>query len=67
MTVKKYEKPIAKELGDALLNVNGACGAGNSFVGKAGNCRSGPLASLGNCNSGSAAAGRCRSTGGVPG
>jgi hypothetical protein len=61
--IKKYEKPFARDLGDVLLNANGACGIGNSFVGKLGNCKNGPLASLGNCHSGGTAGGKCRTFG----
>jgi hypothetical protein len=64
---KKYEKPLARDLGDVLLNANGACGPGNSFVGKAGNCKSGPLAGSGNCHTGTTAGGRCRTSGITPG
>jgi hypothetical protein len=62
MAAKKYEKPVAKNLGDALLNANGACGPGNSNVTKTGRCRSGFGAS-GNCNNGSHPGGKCNTAG----
>lgn len=63
--MRKYEKPIVRNLGGALPVVLGACSPGSVPTGDP-NCQSGAVAATGRCNQGALASAPACATGGVP-